>query len=173
MKWGLILILALSITLLGCNPTPRNGTAETPVAEEVSFDEAMGTTIAPGTWLTDYDEALATAKKMNRPVLINFTGSDWCGWCIKLSDEVFSQDIFKKYAAENLVLLKLDFPRKIVQTPEMKAANETLAKKFGIEGFPTILLLDYTGKKLARTGYQAGGAQEYVDHIKALLTQEK
>jgi len=173
MKWGLILILALSIALLGCNPTPQNETAANPEAEEVSFDDAMGNTIAPGTWLTDYDEALAIAKKLDRPVLINFTGSDWCGWCIKLSDEVFSKDIFKKYAAENLVLLKLDFPRKIKQTPELKAANESLAKKFGIEGFPTIILVDYTGKKLAQTGYQAGGAQEYVDHIKVLLTQEK
>ncbi len=176
MKWGLILILTLLIALLGCTPVPKGESAETPNAEEVGFDEAMGkagSNVAPGTWLTDYDEALVLAKKLDRPVLINFTGSDWCGWCIKLAKEVFSQDVFVKYAGENYVLLKLDFPRKIEQTPEMKAANESLAKKYGIEGFPTLVFVDYTGKELTRASYQPGGPEAYIKYLQGLLNNSK
>lgn len=176
MKWGLILVLSLLIALLGCTPIPKGESAETPKAEEVGFDEAMGkadSNVAPGTWLTDYDEALALAKKLERPVLINFTGSDWCGWCIKLAKEVFTQDVFIKHASENYVLLKLDFPRKIEQSAEMKAANESLAKKYGIEGFPTIVFVDHTGKELTRASYQPGGPEAYIKYLQGLLNNSK
>lgn len=122
-------------------------------------------------WLTDFDKAKAEAKEKNRPILVDFTGSDWCGWCIKLNKEVFSKEAFKNYAKDNLVLLELDFPRKKKLSDELKKQNEKLSKKYKVKGFPTILLLDAEGKVLARTGYQKGGPDAYVTHLKSL--QEK
>ena len=95
--------------------------------------------------------------------------SDWCGWCIRLAEEVFSQDLFKKYAEENLVMLKLDFPRNIAQSDELKQQNSMLQRQFGIQGYPTIVLVDEEGKEIARTGYRPGGAADYVSHLKELL----
>ncbi len=120
-------------------------------------------------WLTDYDQALKVAAEKQRPVLVDFTGSDWCGWCIRLDKEVFSQEGFKSYARENLVLLKLDFPRRIKLPKEEADRNQALAGKFGVQGFPTIVLLGPDGQEKARTGYRAGGAEAYVEHLKGLL----
>jgi len=120
-------------------------------------------------WYTDFEQAKKAAVEKNLPILADFSGSDWCGWCIRLDKEVFSKDDFAKYAKDNLVLFLADFPRQ-KELPEKQAKqNEDLAARYGIQGFPTILLLDSTGKVLAETGYQAGGAEAYVDHIKGLL----
>jgi len=120
-------------------------------------------------WTTDLRKAIETAKAENKAVLVNFTGSDWCHWCFKLSGEVFSQDEFKEYAYENLILVKVDFPRSIPQTIETKAYNQSLAQKFGVRGFPTIIIINSQGKPVAKTGYQAGGVVNYVNHIKSFL----
>ena len=134
---------------------------------------ALGCTNTPASdsldWKTNLEDAVQIAKEENKAVLINFTGSDWCKWCFKLNDEVFSQAEFEKYAAENLVLVKIDFPRSVSQTNETKMYNQTLAKKYGIQGFPTILIMDNAGNLLAKTGYQPGGAVNYVSYIQALL----
>ena len=120
-------------------------------------------------WLMDMAQAQQQAAKTNRPILANFTGSDWCIWCIKLESEVFSQKEFQKFAENNLVLLKVDFPQKRQQPQALKKQNKQLAEKYNIEGFPTILLLDKDGKVLATTGYQKGGAGNYIEHLKNLL----
>ncbi len=120
-------------------------------------------------WTTDLEKAIETAKTENKSVLVNFTGSDWCKWCFKLSSEVFSQDEFKEYADENLILVKVDFPRSILQSNETKAYNQSLAQKFGVQGFPTIIIINSSGKPVAKTGYQAGGAGNYINHIKSYL----
>ena len=120
-------------------------------------------------WTANLEKAIETAKAENKAVLVNFTGSDWCRWCFKLSDEVFSQDDFKEYADENLILVKLDFPRSISQSSETKAYNQSLAQKYGVQGFPTILIFNSQGKPVAKTGYQAGGAANYVNHIQSFL----
>lgn len=169
MKWTIIVILVFAVSILSCTPAPKPEPAQEQ-AETPSFDEAMDSPGAyNGEWLTDFGKANEIAKELNRPILVNFTGSDWCGWCIKLSNEVFTKEAFQQYANDSLVLLKLDFPRKIPQTPEVKAANEKLARDFGVEGFPTIVLLDTKGKEINRTGYQPGGAEAYVKHLKELL----
>ncbi|MFM2199777.1 MAG: hypothetical protein RLZZ505_3209 [Verrucomicrobiota bacterium] len=125
-------------------------------------------------WLTDYEAAKKQAKEENKPILINFTGTDWCGWCIRIEKEVFSKDEFKAYAKENLVLMEVDFPEKKKQTDEVKAQNKALDKEFKIEGYPTIFLIDSEGKKLSEDiGYREGGAQAYVDHLKELLSKKK
>jgi thioredoxin-related protein len=123
------------------------------------------------TWLTDFNKAKKEAAEKKLPILADFSGSDWCGWCIKLDKEVFSRKEFKEFAADNLVLFLADFPRKKELAADVKTQNEQLLKAYGVEGFPTVLLLDAGGKVIARTGYRKGGAGAYVDHLKDLLKQ--
>lgn len=120
-------------------------------------------------WMTDFEAAQAKAAAEQKPLLLDFTGSDWCVWCIKLDKEVFSQTAFKDYAAEELVLVELDFPRAKEQSDELKAQNQALAEKYKIRGFPTILVLSPDGELIERTGYQPGGADAYVQHIQGIL----
>jgi len=120
-------------------------------------------------WNGNLEKAIEQAKKENKAVLVNFTGSDWCIWCKRLSAEVFQQKEFEAYAKESLVLVMLDFPKDLQQSQETKAYNNSLAQKYGIQGFPTILLIDGQGKLLAQTGYQPGGAAKYVEHLKSYL----
>lgn len=122
-------------------------------------------------WMTDFEAAKAKAKAENKPLLLDFTGSDWCGWCIKLDKEVFSKDAFKEYASAELVLVELDFPRGKEQPAELKAQNEKLAKQYGVRGFPTIVVLSPEGELIEKTGYQRGGPEAYVEHIKGILAK--
>jgi len=120
-------------------------------------------------WMTDFPAAQEQSKKLNRPMLIDFSGSDWCGWCVKLDKEVFSQDVFKEYAKDNLVLFMADFPRR-TQLPEgIAQQNEMLAEKYKIRGFPTVILLDPDGKVIGTTGYQRGGPEAYISHLKTFM----
>ena len=131
----------------------------------VSF--SMG---AESLWMHDFEAAKAKAVKEGKPIFINFTGTDWCGWCIKLEKEVFTKKAFQEYAKENLVLVEVDFPKKKEQTAELKAQNKKLDKEYGVEGYPTLYLLDATGKKLTEDiGYREGGPEAYVEHLKSLL----
>jgi thioredoxin-related protein len=121
-------------------------------------------------WTSDYEAALKQASDEKKNLLIDFTGSDWCGWCIKLDKEVFSHDEFKTGVKDTLVLLELDFPRdKSKLTESVIAQNDTLRKKYAIKGYPTILITDEKGKPFARTGYQAGGPEKYVAHLNELI----
>ena len=124
-------------------------------------------------WGTDYEAALRKAKEENKHVLLDFSGSDWCGWCIKLDEEVFSKKPFKDYAATDLVLVLVDFPRGKKQSDELKKQNEKLAEKYRIRGFPTVILLDSEGKLVGRTGYQQGGPEKYVKHLQELVGKGK
>ncbi|MCF6176593.1 MAG: thioredoxin family protein [Victivallaceae bacterium] len=140
----------------------------------VSLGLGLASTVHAGKgWETDFTKAKADAQKSKKIILANFSGSDWCGWCIKLDKEVFSKPEFKKFAKENLVLLMVDFPRnKKKQSKAVQKQNAKLAKKYNIKGFPTILLLDDNGKVLAQTGYQPGGAQAYIKHLKKLMKKK-
>lgn len=121
-------------------------------------------------WLHDFEAAKKQAEAEEKPIFINFTGSDWCGWCIRLEKEVFAKEEFKKYASENLVLVEIDFPKKKEQSAELKAQNKALDKAFEIQGYPTLFLLDADGKKLSDDiGYREGGPVAYVAHLKELL----
>ena len=114
----------------------------------------------------------ALAEKEKKDLLISFSGSDWCGWCIKLDKEVMEQPEFLEWAKKNVVLLKLDFPRNIPQSGALKQQNETLAQYYGVQGFPTVILARPDGQVIARTGYQHGGAAAYVKHLGELLKQK-
>jgi len=119
-------------------------------------------------WLTDYDEALAAAAKDGRPVLVDFTGSDWCGWCVKLDKDTFSKPEWQSFAKDNLVLLKVDFPKRTNLPAAQEKANDALQAKFGVDGFPTLVLLDSKGKEIARHGgYLPGGPGALISWIKS------
>lgn len=113
-------------------------------------------------WLTDAEAAMTKAKTENKVLLMDFTGSDWCIWCQRLDGEVFSKDDFKAYAEKNLVLLKLDFPRKSKQSDAEKQQNRALAEKHNIEGFPTVLVFNPAGSKIGELGYQPGGPKAWI-----------
>ena len=116
-------------------------------------------------WLTDHAKALEKAKAENKPVVMDFTGSDWCGWCIKLDKEVFDTPSFQAYAQKNLVLLKLDFPRKRSIPASEKKQNEELAAKYGIRGFPTIVVLNSEGTQVGQLGYRPGGPGPWIAEL--------
>jgi len=121
-----------------------------------------------GEWLTDLPKAQAQAKQEKKLVLLDFTGSDWCGWCIKLKGEVFDLKEFKDYADKNLVLVEVDFPRKKELSAEQKQANNALQEKYGIEGYPTIIVLDGDGKKVGKLGYMKGGPKPFIAALEKL-----
>ena len=135
---------------------------------------AAGSLFAAGDqWLTDFEAAKKEAAEKKLPILVDFSGSDWCGWCIRLDKEVFAQKEFKEYAKNNFVLLLLDFPRRKEIPAELKKQNSNLAKKYQVQGFPTVLILDKDGKEIKRTGYMKGGAKAYVKHLKKIKKELK
>jgi protein disulfide-isomerase len=113
-------------------------------------------------WLDNMEAAKTEAKKGNKKILLNFTGSDWCGWCKKLDAEVFSTQEFKDYAAKNLVLVTVDFPQSFKLAAETKKQNDELAAKHKIQGYPTIVLLSSSGTKTGQLGYVPGGPKEFI-----------
>lgn len=125
---------------------------------------------AVGSWGEDYKQALVESKKSGKPILADFTGSDWCGWCIKLKKEVFDTPAFKEWAAKNVILLEVDFPNRKVQPPAVKQQNEALSKQFSIEGFPTVLIIDGAGKKIGELGYMDGGPEKWIAEFKNQFT---
>jgi protein disulfide-isomerase len=119
-------------------------------------------------WLTDLSKAEEQAKAEKKVIMLDFTGSDWCGWCIKLNREVFSQADFAKYAKDNLVLVEVDFPHAKKQSEELKKANQALQEKYKIDGYPTIIVLDAAGKKIGETGYVEGGPKAFIAELEKL-----
>ena len=119
-------------------------------------------------WTDDQPKALAQAKTEKKLVVMDFTGSDWCHWCIKLDKEVFSTPEFKQYAKDNLVLVEVDFPREKSIDPQTKKQNEALQEQYKVEGYPTVIVLDSEGKQVGSLGYEEGGAKAFIEKLKAL-----
>jgi len=126
-----------------------------------------------GIWTTYSQAALDKANAENKNILLDFTGSDWCGWCVRLDKEVFEQPEFIDYAKESLICIKVDFPRRKQIDPEQAKVNKELSKKMGVRGYPTILILNPDGKVVGKTGYKRGGAVPYVDHIKEMINPKE
>ncbi|MDA7933572.1 thioredoxin family protein [Akkermansiaceae bacterium] len=122
----------------------------------------------------DFEAAKKKAASENKDLFIDFTGSDWCGWCIKLNEEVFQHEPFKKGVADSFILVELDYPRdKSKLSKETIAQNEKLREEYQIQGYPTILLTDAEGRPYAKTGYQKGGPESYVKHLEELTENKK
>lgn len=119
-------------------------------------------------WTTDLPKAQTKAKAENKLVMMDFTGSDWCGWCIKLNKEVFSTPEFVAYAQKNLIPVEIDFPNKKKQSADLKKANNALQKKYGIQGYPTIIVLNGDGKKVGELGYMPGGPKAFIAALEKL-----
>jgi len=124
---------------------------------------------AESEWQNDYKKAQEEAKARNKVLLLNFTGSDWCGWCIKFDREVLSKPQFKDYARDNLVLVELDFPRAKPQSPEVRKQNRELAQQYEVVGFPTIVVLNGDGQTLWKfDGYFPGGPEAFIEQLQKL-----
>lgn len=131
-------------------------------------------------WETNIEKAAQTAAKEKKPMLLFFTGSDWCGWCIRLQKEVLKTPEFAVWAKENVVLVELDFPRRTPQPPEIQKQNSDLQSIFGVRGYPTIWLVKpemINGKvnlaRLGSTGYVAGGTPKWVEAANQILAANK
>jgi len=127
---------------------------------------ALSSARAESNWLTDFHRAQEEAKAGHKLLLINFTGSDWCGWCKRLEAEVFSKQEFADYAKQNLVLMTVDFPRAKPLSSEVRQQNATLAQKFEIQGFPTIVLLNGEAKMVGALGYTPGDPTAFLEELK-------
>jgi thioredoxin-related protein len=125
-------------------------------------------------WTSDFAAAKKEAASSKKDLLMDFTGSDWCGWCIKLDKEVFSKDTFKTGVKDKFVLVDVDFPKnKTKLSKDTIAQNAELEKQYNIQGYPTIMLCDADGKPFAATGYEEGGAESYVKHLEELRGNKK
>lgn len=120
-------------------------------------------------WGTSMPSAVAEARRTGRLILADFTGSDWCPWCKKLKAEVFDTPAFGDWAAGNVVLLEVDFPRGKPQDDATRKQNEELARKYGVEGFPTVLFLKADGTEVGRAGYLEGGSEIWIAQAQKIL----
>jgi len=121
---------------------------------------------ADSAWATDYKKAQEEAKASHKLVLVNFTGSDWCGFCFQLDKAILSQAQFKDYASKNLVLMEVDFPHRKAQSFETKKQNQELAQQYQIEGFPTLVVLNGEGKTVWRyDGLYMGGIAAFLAEL--------
>ena len=137
----------------------------------LAFTVALLGTALPASadqWEENYEKAAKQAQAEKKLMLLDFTGSDWCGWCIKLDNEIFSKNEFKKYAKDNLVLVKLDFPRGKSQTAAVKKQNQELGQKYNIQGYPTVIVLDSNGQQVGQLGYMEGGPQAFIAELDKL-----
>ncbi|MFV5687079.1 thioredoxin family protein [Flavobacterium sp. ZT3R25] len=130
-------------------------------------------------WETNVNKAMEVSNKTKKPMLLFFTGSDWCGWCIRLQKEVLKTPEFAAWAKDNVVLVELDYPRRTPQTPEIKTQNNELQQAFSIQGFPTIYFANGTNKDgkvnfegLGHTGYVAGGPTAWLAVADGILKKK-
>lgn len=120
-------------------------------------------------WETDINKAISVSNKTKKPMLLFFTGSDWCGWCIRLQKEVLLTPEFKTWATKNVILVELDYPRSKSQPEGIKAQNNALQQAFGVQGYPTVWFANANIKDgkpnfigLGTTGYVAGGPNAWL-----------
>lgn len=133
----------------------------------------LGVRTEAASWETDFAKASTNASRSGQYMLLDFSGSDWCGWCMKLDKEVFSHKEFNDFIKTNLVCVLVDFPRQKSQSKKLKDQNTKLAEEYGIKGYPSVIILSPEGDLVGRTGYQAGGAKKYVEHLKGIIDEYK
>lgn len=122
----------------------------------------------PG-WIENFDEAQKRSNSEKKHILIDFTGSDWCGYCIRLDRDVFAKPDFKEFGQKSLVLLEIDFPKGKSQPVELVKQNESLGRKFRVEGYPTLVLLSPEGKEVKRW---VGGGEAFLSELKAAVSNK-
>ena len=122
-------------------------------------------------WSTSYNGALQAAAREGKLVMANFTGSDWCAWCIKLEDEVFDTPNFQTWASQNVVPLKLDFPRTTKLSRELTEQNNQIKQKYQsyVKGYPTILFIDANENVVAKMGYASDGPAAWISQAESKM----
>ncbi len=129
-----------------------------------------GGTSTPTGFTDDFDAALKASATSSRPVVVVFSGSDWCGWCKKLEKEVFAQKDFLKDATNRYTLVYVDSPQnESLLSATAAKRNPELVKKYAIQGFPTVFVLDAKGCVLGKTGYRRGGGAAYLKHLDGIV----
>ena len=129
----------------------------------------MGTLYANEGWLTDYKQAKAEAAKSKKVIFMEFSGSDWCPACIALNKEILSKKVFKEYAKDRFVLLSIDMPRYKKLPRRLLEQNYALMQKYGVQAFPTVLLLDPKGNVLAEVYYEGETADAYLAKLNKIM----
>ena len=131
-------------------------------------------------WMVSVEKAQEKALETGKPIMANFTGSDWCGWCKRLTANVFSKSEFKEWADDNVVLLELDFPRRTQLPKEIQQQNYSLQKAFKVSGYPTVWVFYLkenaeTGQMnidpVGRTGYKAS-VKEFTDDVEQMMASK-
>ncbi len=122
-------------------------------------------------WYSNYNEALAQAKKENKPLFLYFTGSDWCGWCKKMESEIFATREFSSTAGTRFIFVDVDFPMSTSLPADIKQQNQALKEKYGVTGYPTVVIIDSNEKFIGETGYRPGGGSAYAEYISGLLNR--
>lgn len=122
-------------------------------------------------WTTNYEEASVAAKAQNKPIVLFFTGTDWCVWCKKLESEALATRDFEQDAGNAFIFVKLDFPKKEQQNPTVVQQNRDLQRRFDVRGYPTIVVLDPNGQKIGSTGYRPGGGKAYASHLLNIVNE--
>ncbi|NBU91835.1 MAG: thioredoxin family protein [Flavobacteriia bacterium] len=132
------------------------------------------------TWYNDVSLAAEAASTQSKPMLLFFTGSDWCGWCHRLQREVFNTPAFYTWASTNVILVELDFPKNKVQPQNIKDQNQLLQQQFQVQGYPTIWFVNvtkedekYNMKSLSSSGYMAGGPDVWIANAKSIIAGGK
>lgn len=120
-------------------------------------------------WQTNFNQALEQSQSNHKPIVLFFTGSDWCSWCSKLDHEVFETPEFNQATKDKFIFVKLDFPRKQKLDPALAAQNKQLQDKYHIKGYPSLVVIDSNQKVLGTTGYRAGGGKAYADHLLSFI----
>jgi thioredoxin-related protein len=126
-------------------------------------------TSGSATWLTDFAAAQKQAKAGGKFMLLDFTGSDWCGWCMKLDREIFATTEFREFADKHLVLVKVDFPMHHPQSVAEKTQNAQLAERFQVQGYPTLVILDSDGHQAGTMGYMRGGPKPFIEKLAGMI----
>jgi len=126
-----------------------------------------------GEWETDFEKAQRLARATDRYLLVDFTGSDWCPWCIKLESRVFSTSAFRTFAATNFVRVMVDFPRRKQLPRQEQKRNQALLERYGVSGLPTVLVMSADGTVIGRTGYRDASAEEYIRALEGILQRHR
>lgn len=159
-------ILSAALALGACKKAPE--AAARKAAPAISAQELFG----DGVWTENFAKARLYAAQENKPMLLFFTGSDWCGWCKKLDGEVFSDAAFQKALRARFVPVVLDFPSSNKPSQEVQDFRRKVLEAYGVKGYPTLVLTGPDGGAFACTGYRAGGPAKYLAHLDELLAQK-
>lgn len=189
---SILVMLAMLLTLTACQKGQDKNKVEvkTPAQEEtaavdteVEVTETAETAVEPeegtvmpedeGIWTVNFEFAKKIAKEKDLNLLLLFTGSDWCVWCKKLNEEVFSQEAFQQEVVKMFVPVKFDFPSSFKFPKEIEDGYAAERDKYGVRGYPTVVLTDCDGNAFAVCGYQPGGAEGYITLLNNLVDGKK